>query len=150
VSDLPEGLRLYFEEPTSPDSYDELTRAMVAHQAETYGEAGYTPLGLCVRDAHGELHAGLTARLRWGWLYVEMLWVCEPLRGRGIGAGLLARAEEFARGRGGVAVHLTSGGTRALPFYARQGYEVVAEVEGFPPGSTQHHLRKWLDRPAAR
>jgi hypothetical protein len=31
-----------------------------------------------------------------------------------------------------------------LPFYERQGYEVVGQTPGYPPGSSTHHLRKWL------
>ena len=150
MSDFPPDLWLQFEEPASPDSTDELTREMVAHQTGTYGESNYTTVGLFLRDEEGALQAGLTGRLRWRWLYVEMLWVAGPLRDQGIGSRMLAQAEEFARSRGGVAVQLTSSGTRALPFYARHGYEIVAEVEGFPPGATEHHLRKWLDRPVVR
>jgi kanamycin kinase len=46
-----------------------------------------------------------------------------------------------------VAVHLESGGTRALPFYEKLGYEIVGAMEGYPPGSSHHYLRKWLGHP---
>ena len=137
-------LQLVVEEPISDASQHLLTRAMVAHQTELYGEPRYATVGYFLRDDHGTLRAGLSGRFRWGWLYVEMLWVAEDLRGQGHGSRLLQMAEDFARSRGGVAIQLTTGGERALPFYARHGYDVMGSMSGYPPGSSQYFLRKWL------
>jgi GNAT superfamily N-acetyltransferase len=138
------NLRLEVEEPASTASREELIDALIAYQTEFYGESHFTSVGYFLRDEEGDLVAGLTGRFRWGWLYVEMLWVAAPLRGQGHGKRLLLEAEDFARSRGGVGVHLESGGTRALPFYEKLGYEVVGTMDGFPPGSSHHYLRKWL------
>jgi GNAT superfamily N-acetyltransferase len=135
------------EEPTSHSSHDDLTRELVAHNESVWGDPKYTTVGFYRRDSAGNLEAGLSARFRWGWLFIEMLWVAAPLRGQGVGGRLLEAAESFARARDGVAVHLESGGERALPFYRRHGYEVVGAVEGFPPGTRHHILRKWLQSP---
>jgi hypothetical protein len=40
-----------------------------------------------LRDEHGTLVGGLTGRLRWGWLYIEALWVADHLRGQGHDCG---------------------------------------------------------------
>ncbi len=82
--------------------------------------------------------------MRWGWLYVEVFWVAEHLRCKGHGSRLLQGAETFARSRDGVAIHLETGGLDALAFYEKRGYEIVGIMEGFPPGTRQHFMRKWL------
>jgi ribosomal protein S18 acetylase RimI-like enzyme len=140
-------LELEIEQPVSQASYQVLTDAMVEYQTELYGEAHYTTVGFFLRDANGGMQAGLSGRFRWGWLYIEMLWVASHLRGQGYGSRLLLEAETFVRSQGGVAVQLESGGTRALPFYARHGYEIVGSMAGYPRGSSQHFLRKWLASP---
>jgi GNAT superfamily N-acetyltransferase len=137
-------LDLVIEEPVSQASRQQLTERLIAYQSALYGEPNYAMLGLFLRDGAGQLQAGLSGRFRWGWMYVEMLWVAEPLRGRGYGSQLLAEAEGFALARGGIAMHLDSGGGRALPFYVKHGYEIVGRMDGYPPGSAHHFLRKWL------
>jgi GNAT superfamily N-acetyltransferase len=56
---------------------------------------------------------------------VESVKVGEALRSRGIGAQMMAFAEEIARARGARLLELTSNGTRldAHRFYERLGYE---------------------------
>lgn len=140
-------LEITLEEPTTQSSRQALTDALVAHNATVWGEPHYTTVGFFIRAPDGTLQAGLSGRLRWGWLFIEMLWVDESLRNRGIGGRLLRAAEDLARARGGVAMHLDSGGTRALPFYLRHGFEIVGRMEGFPPGADHHYLRKFLAAP---
>ncbi|MBK6874238.1 MAG: GNAT family N-acetyltransferase [Kineosporiaceae bacterium] len=62
---------------------------------------------------------------------LEAVRVCEDLRGRGIGAALLAWAIDEARGRGCALVQLTSDKTRADShrLYSRLGF--TASHEGF-------------------
>lgn len=140
-------LSLVAEEPLSAASREWLTEAMVEHQAQLYGPTDYTTIGYFLKNSAGETCGGLSGRFRWKWLYLEMLWVEEDLRGMGHGSRLLGTAERFAIERGGLAVQLDTGGFEALPFYLRHGYEVVGRMEGYPPGTTFHFLRKWLRPP---
>jgi GNAT superfamily N-acetyltransferase len=57
--------------------------------------------------------------------WIPDLVVADPERGRGIGAALLARAEEIARDRGCWSVFLTSANwrTRSHEFYRREGWD---------------------------
>lgn len=129
-----------------PDEADrrELVAHLLEYSASRFGDPEATPVGFFLRDEEGEMEGGLTGNYRWRWLYVDMLWVREDLRGRGYGTRLLEAAEEFAKASGGVAVHLDTGGEDALPFYENRGYEVVGRLDGFPPGASQYFLRKWL------
>jgi ribosomal protein S18 acetylase RimI-like enzyme len=142
-------LKLAFEEPISEQSRRLLTEELVAFQTELYGESHYTTIGYFWTDEEGRMKGGLSGRFRWGWLYIEMIWVAEELRGQGHGLRLLEEAEAFARSRGGIAVQVDAGGDTALPFFQRNGYHIVGSMPGYPPGSSHHSLRKWLvDSPA--
>ena len=137
-------LHIEVQEPPSAEDRQKLTEALLAHLAEGLGEPDFRAVGMFLRDDAGALVGGLTGRLRWGWLYVEVLWVADHLRGQGHGARLLVRAEDYARHHGGIAVHLESA-PDALGFYERLGYEVTAVVDGYPrAGLRQTHMRKWL------
>lgn len=101
---------------------------------------------LCVtaRDADGTLLGGLTGYTNWEWLYVDYLWVHESQRGTGLGSRLMAAAEEEARRRDCRWSRLYTYDFQAPGFYKKLGYEVWAELEGYPPGHTQIWLRKAL------
>ena len=89
--------------------------------------------------------AGLLGNTKWGWLYVDKLWVTESARGRGLGSRLLARAEEIGRERGCVGVYLTTFEHQARPFYEARGYELFGTLEGFPAGTRQYYVSKRFD-----
>ena len=132
------------EMPPNQEDTRELADALLAHGHARYGDPTARPVGFFLRDRDGGLGGGLTGNLRWGWLYIEMLWVRGDLRHLGYGGRLLLDAEDFARASGGIAVHLDTGGEEALPFYQKRGYDVFGTLEGFPPGSRQYFLRKHL------
>ena len=130
--------------PPNEGDRQQLADALLEYSARRFGDPTAQPIGFFLRDDGGDLCGGLTGNIRWGWLYVEMLWVRRDLRGQGHGSHMLEGAEELARANGGVAVHLDTGGDEALPFYEKRGHGVFGTLEGFPPGSKQHFLRKWL------
>ncbi len=104
------------------------------------------PLLILVRDAGERIVAGLVGGTYWGWLYTEILWVEEGLRGKGYGRSLLAAAEAEAAGRGCRNAHLDTMDFQALSFYKRQGYSIFAELEDIPAGSghRRYSLKKRL------
>lgn len=106
----------------------------------------FQPLLILVRDAGGRIVAGLVGGTYWGWLYTEILWVAEDLRGKGYGQSLLAAAESEAVRRGCRSAHLDTMDFQALRFYEKQGYSVFAELEDIPAGSghRRYSLKKRL------
>lgn len=132
------------ELPLRDESRRALGEALLRYQATQHGDPEFTTLGIFLRDEDGELRGGLSGRFRWGWLYVELLWIAESLRGEGRGTELLSAAEQFVKDRDGEALHLEVNHPDALRFYLDQGFEVAGSMKGFPPGSVQHFLHKKL------
>ena len=87
---------------------------------------------------------GLWAQSRWGVFYVDMVVVPEALRGTGVGAGLMARAEAEARRRGCHLMWLDTYAFQARPFYERLGFEVFAQMDGPEPFYPRWFMRKLL------
>ena len=106
----------------------------------------FQPLVILVRDAGGQIVGGLVGGTYWGWLYVEVLWVEEGLRGQGCGRSLMAAAEAEAVRRGCRYAHLDTMDFQALPFYLKQDYSIYAELEDVPAGTghRRYSLKKRL------
>lgn len=97
----------------------------------------------------GRARPGLVGQLRWGWLYVNLLWLPEERRGRGLGAQLMKAAESWAVAQGCTGSYLETFEFQALPFYTGLGYHVYGTLEGFPAGSRRYSLCKTLPSPQA-
>ena len=108
------------------------------------GNDGHTPLNLIEYDADGNVIAGILGGTYWGWMYVDILWVDENYRRRGIGAKLLAAAEAEAVCRGCHHVHLDTMSWQAPDFYKKHGYEVVGILPDIPSGNQKYLLMKAL------
>ena len=104
----------------------------------------FRPLTLSARDDDDLLIGGLVGETAWRWLHVDLLWVTEAQRGRGVGSQLLRTAEQEALKRGCAHVYLDTFDFQARPFYERSGYTVFGTQEDFPPGHTRFYLRKTL------
>ena len=130
------------DEAVSAEDRDVVLKGLRAFNVAQIGPANDLPLELVVRDASGAVMAGLLGTTKWGWLYVDKLWVSEGERGRGLGSRLLARAEEIARERGCVGTHLTTFEHQARPFYEQRGYELFGTLDGYPAATRQYYLCK--------
>ena len=79
------------------------------------------------------------------WFSIDVIWLPTELRGRGLGAQLIADAEVEARRRGCVGVRLNTGSFQAPGFYERLGYEVCGVLEDFPLGHRRLTFSKRLN-----
>lgn len=95
----------------------------------------------------GALMAGCLAEV-YGWSVacVEILWVDERYRGRGLGSALLAEVERIAAEAHCTLIHLDTFDFQAKDFYLRHGYEVFGVLEDCPEGHCRYYLKKKLHR----
>jgi GNAT superfamily N-acetyltransferase len=131
------------------DSADDRVRKaivdpLIAYNTSRTGRSDMRLLILAVEDEHGAVVGGLWGRTALDWLFVELLFVPETLRGRGIGTDLLRRAEAEALVRGCHGAWLDTFEFQARGFYERLGYRCFGELEGYPADSKRYFMRKAL------
>ncbi len=97
-----------------------------------------------LRGPDGTVTGGVIGATYWNWLYVNLMWIREDLRGRGYGQRLLLAAEEEARRRGARHSYLDTFSFQAPDFYKKYGYEVFGTLPDFPLGHTRYFLVKQL------
>lgn len=91
-----------------------------------------------------EIAGGLIGETHWGWLFINLMFVKEELRGRGYGHSLLTLAEDEARKLGAKNVYLDTFSFQAPDFYKKHGYQIFGELKEFPVGYNRYYLTKQL------
>ncbi len=93
----------------------------------------------------GVIIAGINAFLyRWGILYVDVLFVDEHHRHKGLGSALLQKVEGEAKEMGSTLAHLDTFDFQALDFYLKHGYEIFGVLDDCPKGHKRYYLKKSL------
>jgi GNAT superfamily N-acetyltransferase len=106
-------------------------------------------LAIFLRDENGDLRAGLSGHTWGGVCKIKLLWIREDERGRGLGAQLMAAAEEEALRRGCTQAVLSTHSFQAPDFYRRLGYKEAGFIADYPKGHQQIFFVKALASPAA-
>lgn len=96
------------------------------------------------RDEAGEVQGGIRALCYWNTLHIELLWLSEACRGKGLGAELIKSAEAFAMEQDCEKVFVETTSWQAKPFYEKQGYTHIATINDRPKGHASHYLTKSL------
>jgi GNAT superfamily N-acetyltransferase len=133
-----------YEPLPDPEEVARIRAGLSAYNRQQAADDAFEPLILFVRDAHGTVVGGLLGGTIWHWLYVDILWLSDALRGQGYGSRLLAEAERMALERGCIGAHLDTMSFQALGFYERHGYRVYGVLDNFPPGHCKYLLQKPL------
>ena len=133
-----------FSETPTPAEFQALFSALDRETAAIAGPITLRHFVLLLRDRDAAITGGLRAHTGYSWLSLDLLFVPAPLRGRGIGAALVSRAEDIARDRGCVGAHVAAFDFQAPQFYQRLGYTIFAVHEDLPPQHNHLHLSKRL------
>ena len=99
-----------------------------------------------VRNEEEKLVGGIYGEVSWGWLYIELLWVDDSVRGSGLGSKLIKNIELSADNYNVSGYYLSTTTFQARNFYEKMGYEVCGEIEGFPPGHSNYFMKKTRNR----
>jgi ribosomal protein S18 acetylase RimI-like enzyme len=130
----------------SESTVQELRQNLFEYNAFRAEPENYEPLLLILRDMTGKVMAGLSGEIYYQWLFIELIWVSEHIRGQGHGRMLLGLAEKEACSRRCRQVWLDTFTFQAPGFYEKQGYILFGELADYPPGNTRYFFRKKLDR----
>jgi len=103
-------------------------------------ESADLPLQLVITEANRVI-AGVLGRVFWQGLEIEVLWVEERHRQRGLGRQLLQQAEVEARALGAQVAYLRT--AQAAAFYERCGYQHCGFLPR-PLGTGLHSYHKAL------
>ncbi|ANK86697.1 MULTISPECIES: GNAT family N-acetyltransferase [unclassified Rhizobium] len=135
-----------FELTASPSAGEvaAITDALSAFNNSDVGPSDRQPLAVLIRDTAGKVTGGLSGFTAWGWLFTQVLYIPDTLRGTGIAGKILAMAEDEAKARGCRGAWIDTFNPQALRAYLRQGYEIFGELEDLPEGRTRSFLRKNL------
>jgi GNAT superfamily N-acetyltransferase len=100
-----------------------------------YGVVGEYPevqaIRLNARDEKDRVVGGLRAVVALYWLRVELLFVDESQRGKGVGSALLSEAERVARELGAKNAAVETFEWQAPSFYAKHGYVEAARLDRY-------------------
>jgi GNAT superfamily N-acetyltransferase len=127
-----------------PDDRQIISDALAAYNESKAGPAGYEPVAILLKDETGTTIGGLSGRLTYNWLFVELLFVPERFRGAGLGSDLLDAAETLALSRQCVGVRLDTHDFQAPEFYKARGYTIFGELPDHPRGAKRLFFRKLL------
>ena len=108
------------------------------------GDDRHNPISLVEYDSEGNVIAGLIGGTYWGWMYIDILWVDENHRGKGIGTKLIHEAEKEAVLRKCHHVHVDTMSWQAPEFYKKHGYETIGILPDIPAGHQKYLLFKEL------
>ncbi|MNE01993.1 Acetyltransferase (GNAT) family protein [compost metagenome] len=129
--------------PTGED-LDVILKSLTAYNEAAVGPADRMPLAVLIRDEQGKSIGGLSGYTSWGWLFTQLLFIPESLRGQSMASELLDQAEAEARRRGCKGAWIDTFNPQALKAYQRQGYEIFGELPAFVGERTRTFLKKAL------
>lgn len=114
------------------------------YNIEKAGDGNGKPVCFVLRDENQEVVGGVVGETHWEWLYINLMFVREDLRGQGHGQRLLTLAEEEGRKQGAKRAYLDTFSFQAPDFYKDHGYAVFGELTDFPAGHSRYYLVKSL------
>jgi GNAT superfamily N-acetyltransferase len=132
-----------FENPEE-SAWGIIGRGVGTYNKQQAGDNNFHRICYVLQKRDQEIAGGVIAETYWEWLYIDLLWVREQLRGQGFGHLLLTAAEQEAMQLGAKHAYLDTFSFQAPEFYKQHGYEVFGELQDFPVGHTRYFFAKEL------
>jgi GNAT superfamily N-acetyltransferase len=131
-------------ERDSAEAREAIRHGLNAFNEAKLGPYAFTPVTVCARDEAGALLGGAVGGTFLDWLWLEVLWVSEPERGRGLGTRVLETFEEEGRRLGATRCLLDTMAYQAEGFYLGRGYKEFGRIPNFVQGFDRIYLEKDL------
>jgi GNAT superfamily N-acetyltransferase len=96
-------------------------------------------------DIHGKLIGGIQAYfVNWGILHIELVYVYDEFRKKGIASELLQHVEAIAKAYGCYLSQLDTFDFQAKDFYLKHDYTIFGVLENAPKGHCRYYMKKEL------
>jgi GNAT superfamily N-acetyltransferase len=139
---------IHVTETPDADDVELIALALDEFNVEASGTDDRRALSVLARDpSTRQVVGGLVGRTSLGLLFVDLFHLPASLRGAGLGAEMLRRAEQEAVSRGCTRGVLYTISFQAPGFYERNGWRVFGEVPCQPPGTSRVFMTKELAQP---
>jgi GNAT superfamily N-acetyltransferase len=125
-------------------TFNAIFHALDRASHDVIGPADPRLLVIPIHADGGDVIGGLWGISAFRWLHLEMVFVPESMRGRGVGSALLAAAETEARTRGCLGIYVDTFSFQAVPFYEKTGYTTFGMLDDCPPGHQRLFFQKRL------
>jgi GNAT superfamily N-acetyltransferase len=135
---------LTFEANPQPADVEVLGKGITAYAQTQRDLPPIETFANFIRDEQGNIIGGCNGAIFYGCMYVEQLWLAEPLRGQGYGTKLMKAAETYGKKKGCTFAAVNTMDFEALGFYQKLGYKVELARKGFMKDSIFYFLRKDL------
>ena len=106
----------------------------------------WTPLEYVAKNENDEEIGGVLAGIGyWNGLEINILWVKDEYRKKGIGTHILKYVEDVAKAKGATVAMLDTFDFQSVEFYLKNGYMPIGEIPNFPEGHKRIYFSKRLD-----
>lgn len=141
---MEEDYQIILVENPEENAWGIIGRGVGNYNKQQAGDNNFQRLCFALQSHSEEIVGGVLGEVYFDWLYVDLLWVKDELRGKGYGQRLMDLLEKEARKLGAQNAYLDTFSFQAPDFYKRQGYQVFGELQDFPPGHQRYFLTKQL------
>ena len=116
---------------------------LIEYNDKFAGNANYIPLNVLLKK-DDTVVGGLWGNSAYEWLHIELLFLPENLRGKGIGKSTVLKAETEAIARGCKHSWVDTHEFQAKGFYQTLGYSCFGELPDYPKDFARYFMRKNL------
>jgi GNAT superfamily N-acetyltransferase len=116
---------------------------LIRYNEEKMGKPRYRRFAVSLREKK-KIVGGIVGEVWMTVLFIQLFWIDERFRGKGVGTRLIRRIEEEARRFGAVRSYVDTMSVQAPGFYRSCGYRKFGSIDGYPDGVTRYWLTKAL------
>lgn len=140
------GLYLISENKHPPAVKERIAYGIREYNIPYFGfQAPSKPFCLYIQDEKNEVVAGLYGSIWNHFSYIDVLWVSEGYRNKGIGTFLMGRTEAFLKNHGCKKIRLDTFDFQAPQFYEKLGFKNFGIIPSCIRGRTRFYMEKILE-----
>jgi GNAT superfamily N-acetyltransferase len=126
----------------SDDELFEIGKGLRNHNLSKIEHQNTKSFAYIAKDENDVFIGGGYGTLLWDWFNLDMLFVSEDRRGKGVGHKILSLIEKEVVAIGGLGVYLQTTSFQSLGFYLKCGYSLIGEIKDRPIGHSTFFLNK--------